>query len=86
MVRIGESAAAAVEVLRLVRALPRCEFWPDSVSYADVDLAHVRGHRQVADAYLVDLARTHGGLLAALDPALAAELPDAVTLLPPTPA
>ena len=82
LVRIGESAAAATEVLRAVRALPRCEFWPDSVSYAEVGLAQVRGHRQVTDAYLVALAQVNGGLLATLDEALAVEFADTTLLLP----
>ena len=82
LVRIGESAAAATEVLRAVRALPRCEFWPDSVSYTEVGLAQVRGHRQVTDAYLVALAQVNGGLLATLDEALAVEFADTTLLLP----
>lgn len=82
LVRIGESAITAASVLRAVRALPRCEFWPDSVSYTDVRLTHVRGHRQVTDAYLATLAEINGGLLATLDEALAAELAGAVVLLP----
>lgn len=82
MIRIGESTSAAAAMLRAVRAQPRCAFWPDAPSYIDVSLAHVRGHRQVTDAYLTHLARSHGGLLATLDQALAADIADAVTLLP----
>jgi toxin-antitoxin system PIN domain toxin len=82
LVRIGESATSAAAVLRAVRALPRCEFWPDTVSYTDVRLTQVRGHRQVTDAYLATLAEINGGLLATLDEALAAELAAAVLLLP----
>lgn len=83
LVRIGESATAAVEVLRAVHAMPGCDFWTDSLSYAESRLTHVRGHRQVTDAYLAAVAAANGGLLATLDEALAAELPDTVTLLPP---
>ena len=81
LVRIGESAAAATEVLRAVRGLPRCEFWPDSVSYTEVGLEQVRGSRQVTDAYLVALAQVNGGLLATLDEALAVEFADTTLLL-----
>ena len=82
LVRIGESAAAAVEVLHAVHALPRCEFWGDSVSHVDARLGHVRGHRQVTDAYLATLADAGGGKLATFDKALATELPDSIELLP----
>lgn len=83
LVRIGETVTAAVAVLHTVEALPRCEFWTDSVSYTDTRLAHVRGHRQVTDAHLATLAEVKGGRLATLDEGLAAELPESVTLLPP---
>jgi predicted nucleic acid-binding protein len=61
---------------------PRCEFWPDAISYRHADLNHVVGHRQVADAYLAALAVSKDGLLATFDAALAKALPDRVTLIP----
>lgn len=82
LVRIGESAVAATEVLRAVHALPRCDFWSDSLSYADAGLGHVQGHRQVTDAYLASLADANGGVLATLDRTLAEELPGTVVLVP----
>ena len=82
LVRIGESATAATEVLRAVHALPGCSFWPDSLTYIDAVLGHVRGHRQVTDAYLASLASANGGVLATLDEALAEELPAKVVLIP----
>lgn len=82
LVRIGESASAASEVLRLLHANPRCGFWPDSVSYADVDLGGVHGHRQVTDAYLVALVASHrGARLATLDRPLAQLRPELTTYL-----
>lgn len=75
LVRAGESHATATAVLRALRESGRCEFLPDSLSYADADLAHVVGHRQVTDAYLAALARHHGSRLATLDKALAGTLP-----------
>ena len=84
LVRIGESVQAATEVLRLWHAHPRCEFWADSVSYAEADLAHVRGHRQVTDAYLASLAAARdGSRVATLDQGLAQAKPDLVLLVPP---
>lgn len=81
LVGAGSSALTAGEVLGALYATGRCEFWPDSISYRDVDLEHVLGHRQVTDAYLASLAASRGGLLATFDKALAAALPDVVELL-----
>lgn len=83
LIRVGETPAVATEVLRGVHALPGCDFWPDSVSYARADLGHVRGHRQVTDAYLVSLAADHpGSRLATLDGGLVQVLPDLTSLVP----
>ena len=83
LVRIGEAVDAAQAVLRSLHANPRCEFWPDDLSYAGADLSHVRGHRQVMDAYLAALVATRdGALLATLDVALTRDRP-ALTLLVP---
>lgn len=81
LVRLGESAATAVDLLSALHASDRCEFWPDAVPYADVPLGQVTGHRQVTDAYLVELAATHGASLLTFDRALAASTPDRVELL-----
>lgn len=82
LVRIGESAGVASEVLRLLHANPRCEFWPDSVTYAEADLSVVRGHRQVTDAYLVALVASRGDArLATLDRALAQMSPELTALI-----
>ena len=80
--RLGESPATAVEVVRRIRDLRPCAFWADSISYVDVDLGHVLGHRQVTDAYLVSLARAHDAVLATLDEALAGSFPDHTLLIP----
>ena len=85
LVRIGESARVAKDVLRAVHRMPACDFWPDSLSYVDADLGHVRGHRQVTDAYLVSLAAGRAGTaVATLDEGLAQEFPDLALLIPAT--
>ncbi|MGL4174541.1 MAG: PIN domain-containing protein [Dermatophilaceae bacterium] len=71
LVRTGERPHTVREAIAAVRAAG-VEFWPDSVSYADVDLAGIRGHRQVTDSYLLALADSHGARLATFDTALAA--------------
>ena len=82
LIRLGESHATAMAVLAGLHASARCEFWPDSISYADADLEHVRGHRQVTDAYLVALAASRGSKLATFDRALRTALPAHVELIP----
>ena len=75
-VRLGARATDVQETLRLVRARTGVEFWPDSISYADLDLAHV------TDAYLAGLATSNGGILATLDEELAELCPESTLLLP----
>ncbi len=83
LVRMGESAAVAKSVLRAVHDLPGCEFWPDSLSYVDTDLGHVRGHRQVTDAHLVSLAASRAdSVLATLDEGLVQSVPQRTLLVP----
>lgn len=69
---VGATAESAKLLLTTISALNRHEFWPDDASYLDMPTAGVIGHRQVTDAYLVLLAREHGGSLATMDQALAA--------------
>lgn len=56
-------------------------FWPDDVSFEQVRLRGVVGHRQVTDAYLAGLARQRGGQLATFDRGLAAMHLDVARLL-----
>lgn len=81
VMRLGESGATARALAEGLSAHPRGQFWPDDVSYADINLADLHGHRQVTDAYLAGLAETHGGRVATLDSALATLRPDIVELL-----
>jgi len=81
VVRLGESAATAAALLRGFHEHPKGQFWPDDLSYADVDLSAVRGHRQVTDAYLASLAARHGAVLATFDHALSELRPSDVHLI-----
>lgn len=82
-VRMGESPAVATAVLHAVRTRPGGEFWPDALSYVDVDLSGVRGHRQVTDAYLAGLARSHpDALLATMDEGLNLSAPNGSFFVP----
>lgn len=82
LVRLGERPSTAQELIRHVHDHAACRRWSDDVSYADIDLQDVRGHRQVTDTYLVSLAAAHSGTLATLDESLAGRRPNVVALLP----
>jgi len=82
LVRMGQSAAAAREVISAIEGASRHEFWPDSVSFADIEIGGVVGHRQVTDAYLAQLARSRNGHLATLDTGLAHLHSDVAVLIP----
>lgn len=82
LLRAGQSAAAAQEVVGAVSTHERHEFWSDSISFADVALGGVIGHRQVTDAYLAELARRNAGELATLDKGLAHLHKDVARLVP----
>lgn len=84
-VRLGASALSVQSTLRAIRQRRGFEFWPDDASYADVDLRHVRGHRQVTDAYLAGLTASRpDAKLATFDAGLSTELPAITFLVPAT--
>ncbi|MFT4229965.1 MAG: PIN domain-containing protein [Microbacterium sp.] len=82
LVRVGVPAATIGAILRALHDDPRIEPWADDLSYADVDLRAVTGHRQVTDAYLAALAAHHRGRLATLDAALSRAHPERTLLIP----
>jgi len=82
LVRSGQSAAAARDVVAAVAGSNRHEFWPASLPFTDVDVNGVIGHRQVTDAYLAQLARSRGGQLVTLDSGLAQLHRDIAELVP----
>lgn len=81
LMREGNAASVAIGVLDAVRTAPWHRFWPDDIPYESDQLGGVIGHRQVTDAYLVALARHHGGRVATFDKGLAALHGDDVVLV-----
>ena len=81
LMRTGESPLAR-DVVRQMHSARSCAFWADSISYADLDLRRVCGHRQVTDAYLVGLAHSRSAVLATLDERVSRAHPDGVLLIP----
>ena len=79
LVRVLSNPAYSAAPLRSAEMLDRFQafrssgqhrFWPDAVSLADTRLfnaAHLSGHRQLTDIYLLGLARHAGGMLATFD-------------------
>jgi toxin-antitoxin system PIN domain toxin len=82
LIREGQPASVARAVLSEASAHPRHEFWSDDVSFVDVPVEGIIGHRQVTDAYLAHLASAHRSRLATFDQALAKLRPDVVELVP----
>jgi uncharacterized protein len=82
LIREGQPASTAREILKGTTADPRHEFWPDDVPYADVPTQGIIGHRQVTDAYLAQLTRAHGSRLATFDQAMAKLHHDVAELVP----
>ena len=67
----------AMRSLRSLRSDPRAVFIPDDASLAEATtgLDGLRGHRQVTDLHLVNLAARHQMVVVTLDRALARSLP-----------
>lgn len=82
LVRGGLPGPGAARTVALFSAHPRHDFWLDDISYGDLALTGVIGHRQVTDAYLASLARTKHARLATLDRGMAQLHTDVVDLLP----
>jgi uncharacterized protein len=82
LIREGQPASAAREILNGTAADPRHEFCPDDVSYTNVPTEGIIGHRQVTDGYLAQLARAHGFRLATFDQAMAKLHHDVAELVP----
>jgi uncharacterized protein len=72
----------ALEVLRLLTASDRHEFWPDDAPFDAATLANVIGHRQVTDAYLARTAHRRHTRVATLDQGLALLRPQDALLIP----
>lgn len=70
IMREAASPGRALAVLRQLTARADHRFWSDDADFTaagDLPPSLLQGHRQITDAYLLLLAREHGGLLATLD-------------------
>ena len=63
-----------MQALAQMTSLPGHQFWPDDLplnELASFSSAALVGHRQVTDAYLLEVACHHHGMLATLDGGIA---------------
>jgi len=82
-IREGASAGDAAELAGGLARKINHEFWPDDLSFDQVNLVGVIGHRQVTDSYLAALARSRNSKLATFDRGLAAQHSDVAILVEP---
>lgn len=82
LVRQGSSSDEARQALSVITRHARHEQWLDDLTYLEIDLLGVRGHRQVTDAYLAGLARARRGRVATLDRGFAVAAYDVAELVP----
>lgn len=76
------SAGAAWQSLADFQTNPWHRFIDDGFSYEQIPNKGIRGHKQVTDAWLAQLAHRHGLRLATLDAGLVATHPDVGFLIP----
>lgn len=70
LLRVGETSATAAALLHEFHAHPRIGFTPDTLSYGEVVVDDVLGHRQLTDVYLAAVAESRGWKLATFDQGL----------------
>ena len=77
-----KSIDAAWKAIASIHAHPRHRFLADGFSYIEVNPVRLTGHRQITDAWLVELAKRHDAKLATLDEGLAVLRPETAFLVP----
>lgn len=82
LLRYGLATRVARRVLLDLTDDDRHTFWADDLSYRDVPMTGVLGHRQITDAYLAQLARSRSARVATFDQGLAVQHPDVAELVP----
>lgn len=76
-----QSAEAAWNALKGFEAHPLHAYWPDDLPYSKVPHQRIQGHRQVTDAWIIELARRNGGKVATLDQGMVATYPNEAVLI-----
>lgn len=71
----------AIALLRKLSRTPEHEFWESPSADDPKIFQHARGHQQVNDAWLIEVARQNGGYLATFDKPLALQDPSSQTVI-----
>jgi toxin-antitoxin system PIN domain toxin len=82
LMRADWNAFDAANLVKIMSSSTRHKFWPDDISYGEIDMYAVAGHRQTTDAYLAALARRHKSRIATFDKGLAGLHKDVAELVP----
>ena len=78
---IDKSSTAAWCALAEIEAHILHDYWADDLPYSEVPHRLMQGHRQVTDAWLVELARRNGSKVATLDQGMATTYPNEAVLI-----
>ena len=78
---MDKRAGAAWKALAGIEAHPFHTYLHDDLPYREVSPDSIQGHRQVTDAWLVELAERHHGRVATFDQGMAVTYPDITVLL-----
>lgn len=76
------SAAAAWLTLENILSHPKHQFWDDNFSYQELSPHPIQGHRQITDAWLIELTKRQKGRLATFDKGLIANHPNDTLQIP----
>lgn len=75
------SAGAAWKALSGIEAHPLHDYLVDDLPYREVAHRQIQGHRQVTDAWLIELARRNGAKLVTLDTGMVVTYPNDAVLI-----
>lgn len=76
------SSTAAWQTLESIVSRPQHQFWDDNFGYQELPPRPIQGHRQITDAWLIELTKRRKGKLATFDKGLIANHPKNTLQIP----
>ena len=76
------SSASAWQTLESILSHPKHHFWDDNFGYQELSPHPIQGHRQITDAWLINLSKRQKGKLATFDKGLIANHPKNTLQIP----